>query len=193
MHLERATMKSVGRMAASLIVTVAVAACAPVQYYPPAVYAPTVLPPTPYLVASEFDPAQARQLLQPGKNSIRGSALVRQGGGGVVTCAGGIVTLVPATLYADERMAGVAKIYREEGFSGVRDQKFDPDDAAYAQIVRQTTCDALGFFEFENVADGAFYVQTDVSWKVNYKTQGGFLMQRVSLKGGSKTTVVLSP
>jgi hypothetical protein len=53
-------------------------------------------------LTTPFDKAQAQRMLEPGANSIRGSALMRQVGGGVVTCAGGQVFLMPVTEAAKE-------------------------------------------------------------------------------------------
>ena len=52
---------------------------------------------------NQFDAGLAERLLQPGVNIVEGSALIRQQGGGVVTCAGQGVSLIPRTAYAAER------------------------------------------------------------------------------------------
>ncbi len=101
--------------------------------------------PDPYLIAADFDAKQAQDMLRPGENSIRGSALIRQSGGGVVTCAGGTVSLIPATQYANERTAGqFPAMHDERGFSRKIYLQFDPDERAYAQLMRHTSCDAQG-------------------------------------------------
>jgi len=60
--------------------------------------------PTEVSLQSSFDANAAQELLRKGNNTIRGNALVRQAGGGVVTCAGAEVLLIPATAHATERM-----------------------------------------------------------------------------------------
>jgi hypothetical protein len=51
-----------------------------------------------------FDPRGAAHIHQEGNNTITGEAFLRQNGGGVVTCAGYDVRLVPNTPYASKRM-----------------------------------------------------------------------------------------
>lgn len=148
-------------------------------------------------VSSAFDSAQAQSLLVEGPNNIRGSALIRQRGGGVISCAGREVVLVPATTYASERIGAlygsVARGYNPAGIGGRR-FSFDGEPLEYRQLQRRTMCDAQGFFKFEKVASGTFYVITVITWEVgNSPHEGGALMQRVSLTGGESQEVVLAP
>lgn len=138
-----------------------------------------------------FDANQAAAMLLPGPNTISGSALMRQQGGGVVTCAGRQVHLIPATDYAGMRMYA---IYGTEKFIGPGAGKtFEPDQPAYYLHMKATLCNAQGFFKFDKVADGTFYVQTTVSWVAGRVPQGGNLMERVSVKGGETVEVTLAP
>lgn len=59
------------------------------------------------LLKSQFDAKETATHLVDGENTIKGSGLIRQNGGGVVTCAGQQVWLVPATDYAKERILHV--------------------------------------------------------------------------------------
>jgi hypothetical protein len=144
---------------------------------------------------STFDVDQARAMLKPGSNTIRGSALIRQRGGGVVSCAGREVYLVPATEYAKERMS---HIYgnTERGFNpafGGRDIGL-AENKAYSDAARRTLCDAQGYFRFTNVGNGEYFVATTIVWQVNpYFNEGGALMERVLLRGNETREVVLSP
>ena len=95
-----------------------------------------------------FDTEKANLLLADGQNSIRGSALMRQIGGGVVTCAGREVRLVPATSYADEWMQA---LYGggEHGYNPAFGGKAftltdDYDVQQYLQLTKKTICDAQG-------------------------------------------------
>jgi hypothetical protein len=140
-----------------------------------------------------FDSAEAERRMQPGKNSIRGSALLRQRGGGVVNCAGYSVTLTPATAYAAERMAMMYSS-RTEGYFPYMTWSFTwaNTDPNYLRLQRKTACDAQGSFRFENLADGDYYLETSVFWRVAGESQGGHLMKRVTLRGGAAHDVVLS-
>lgn len=130
-------------------------------------------------------------MLQPGPNSITGSALIRQRGGGVVTCAGNVVHLVPATAYAQRRMAtiyGSQKIARHA-------VNFADTPPGYVEATRTTTCNAQGFFRFDGLRDGEYFVQTFVVWTVGRydSRQGGSLYERVAISGGRTADVTLSP
>lgn len=145
--------------------------------------------PTHYLDA-RFDEELARAALKPGTNAVRGSAFLRQQGGGVVTCAGSPVYLTPSTEYARERFS---LLYGNGNFSPTtRRINFVPDTPGYSQLVHQTKCDAQGNFGIENVADGDYFLSTAVVWQVGQSPQGGYLMERVSVSGGISKTLILS-
>lgn len=148
---------------------------------------------TTHRLTEGFDEEYAKELTAPGPNIIKGSALMRQQGGGVVTCAGLEVGLIPKTAYAAER---VRIIYGNDrrGFAKLTsNRKFTPDEPGYWKHTRKTLCNAQGFFEFADVADGEFFVTSAIIWTVNYASQGGALMQSVSVKDGQVAEVVLSP
>lgn len=143
---------------------------------------------------NQFDQAAAERLLAKGSNTVRGSALVRQQGGGVVTCAGLEVSLIPVTDYANER---IQTIYGSQngGFADVIRSRvvFVPDSASYLLLRHKTRCDAQGFFKFDNVADGAFYVNTVITWNVGNVPNGGALLRMVRLSGGEIQDIVMAP
>jgi hypothetical protein len=144
-------------------------------------------------ISSEFDREQARRLMATGPNTVKGSALIRQNGGGVVTCAGGEVNLVPGTAYAEERVAAVYSS-NQRGYTPTFMAPKLPDEASeYSLLMGRTRCDAQGNFKFENVADGLFYVVTMVTWNVGNSSQGGYLMERVRVDNGQTVEVVLAP
>lgn len=144
-----------------------------------------------------FDEAAARKLLEPGTNAIQGSGLIRQGGGGIVTCAGRPVVLIPNTAYAQGWMQEVFKS-KDGGYkSTANDGVVFQDSAAFDAAQKTTQCDALGAFSFDEVADGEFYVLTTVKWNVATGfgpiPQGGALAKLVKPSGGKTTKVVLAP
>lgn len=138
-----------------------------------------------------FDAAQATRQMAAGTALVKGSGFLRQSGGGVVTCAGSKVVLIPATEYASER---VRYIYgsRESGMAKDWRHTFNPDYAVYTALTKSTTCDAQGNFQFERVADGDFYATTVVHWFVSGRSQGGMLMRRFTVKDGSADPVVVT-
>jgi len=143
---------------------------------------------------TSFDPAHANSMLVAGPNSVRGSALIRQRAGGVVTCAGREVWLIPSTAYAEERFNAIyGNVDRgyTPAFGGKRVAGEEPQ---YRELMRKTICDAQGYFKFENVADGSFYLVSAITWQVSaYVPEGGAVMQKVTLKGGENKEIVLSP
>lgn len=148
-------------------------------------------------LTTTFNEEEAIALLKEGKNTIKGSALMRQNNGGTVTCAGNNVHLVPGTAYASERMQA---LYRNtsRGYLPVRTKQtqspFANNDPNYTKHVRKTVCDAQGYFKFDKLADGDFFVTTTISWRANpYFMEGGALMQKVSVKGAEVKEVTLAP
>lgn len=148
----------------------------------------------PVTVVARFDEVQATRLMQPGGNTIVGSALLRQRGGGVVTCAGREVHLIPLTEYAKE-WAG----YEFEWATvqtGVRPADWRANSylhqAGFIEQRRSANCDAQGAFRFENVADGQFYLTTDVSWIAGNAMQGGQLVRLIELSGSKRHDITLS-
>lgn len=145
----------------------------------------------PYKISVPFDEAQAKRQIADGVNIVKGSGFMRQRGGGVVTCAGADVYLVPATEYAKAR---VTRLYGSI-LGGVNYRErvyFEPNPASYLELTKSTKCDAQGNFSFERVADGDFYVQTSVQWEVANSYQGGTILKSISVKNGQIETVILT-
>lgn len=145
------------------------------------------------LVQASFDADQAAALVKPGVNIVSGSALIRQNGGGVVTCAGLPILLVPKTAYASERIKAIYGNTQRGHNPAYRAIQFEPDVQSYGRLQRETLCDAQGNFSFNDVADGSFYVIANITWNVGGSIQGGGLMQAVTVSGGASQEVVLSP
>jgi hypothetical protein len=149
-----------------------------------------------FTTLATFDAKETKERLSEGKNTIHGSAFIRQGGGGIVTCAGGPVELVPATDYASARIYALYGS-TQKGYNSVKGGKrvdFKNEPPLYDTLTRTTTCDAQGFFKFDKVADGDFYIASIVVWEVGrFNYQGGALMQRVTVKGGESKEITLTP
>jgi hypothetical protein len=144
---------------------------------------------------STFDQELAsKQIAETGKNTIKGSALMRQAGGTIVTCAGNPVGMIPVTDYSSERMQAIYGNTTKGSRHFDTKIKFVPDLPAYTTNSRKTVCDSQGFFKFENVLDGDFYVATGIQWYAGRNNlQGGRLMQKVSVKGKETKEIVLAP
>lgn len=149
---------------------------------------------TPVTLQNSFNASEVAWAAGQGSNTVEGSALLRQQGGGVVTCAGETVRLIPYSTYAAERMAYTYSS-PAGGYANAVTNAFRaplPSNAAYEAEMRLATCDAQGRFAFRNLPDGDYYAVTTVSWTVGYNTQGGSLAQRVSVAGGETKDIVLT-
>ncbi len=143
-------------------------------------------------LTTPFDSNYAQKMLADGTNTVKGSALIRQNGGGIVTCAGNDVFLIPNTEYANQRMLGIYKS-NTKGYSYLG-ANFTPNYPEYLVLQKKTICDAQGFFKFNKVSDGTFYAVTSIRWRVSdYQYEGGVLMLQVTVKDGETAEVVLTP
>lgn len=128
-----------------------------------------------------FQSAEHRSFIRKGANTIKGQAFLRQQGGGVVTCAGNEVIVIPQTVFfhqAIERANSTLAIER----------RMSPDAQGF---IRRTRCDAQGHFSIANLPDGSWYVVTDVRWFVGYDQQGGKLIHAIDNLRGATTIQVL--
>jgi hypothetical protein len=150
-----------------------------------------VAPRTQIAVSEPFDEIATRELIRDGAGAVKGSALFRQQGGGVVTCAGFPVSLFPVTPYSRARMVA---LYGDPdgGYNPGRNPIFVPDPPAYAALARSTQCDAQGFFKFDRLPAGDFYVAVPILWQIGGARQGGFLSTRIVLKEGEAREIVLA-
>jgi hypothetical protein len=142
-------------------------------------------------ITSSFDPRPAQVQLKPGSNTINGSAFMRKASGSIVTAAGEIVYLIPATAYAEERFA---KLFpRGKLNPASAPQATDAADADYARLMRQTKADKQGQFQFDNVGAGVWFVSTRVTWSDPRERlpAGGAIYERVEIKGQGQTVDVI--
>lgn len=144
---------------------------------------------------NSYDADATRTLLENGDATIKGSALLRQAGGGVVTCAGNEVNLIPVTPYSTERISylygNTTRAFLDpynQNISG-----FANDNQEYlASGMKKAMCDAQGYFKFNNIKPGAYYITTRIIWQAGYMPEGGGLMQKVDVAKGETKEIVLS-
>lgn len=145
-----------------------------------------------YELHNSFDISKAQIVLEKGDNTIKGEAFMRQRGGGIVTCAGSDVELIPYTEYAGER---IRIIYNglATGFSPWGNKiTFIPDIQDYYHYSKTQTCSANGSFTFNNIKDGNYFITSCVQWWAGDHPQGGCLMKNITVKGGETMEVILS-
>lgn len=143
------------------------------------------LPPkTPVRHVSEFNSAEHAAYLAAGTATVQGQAFLRQRGGGIVSCAGRTVTLMPTTPYFQE----VADL----GRGGHYPDYVYKIPKADRGVVRETVCDAQGNFVFDGLAPLNWQVMVYVGWEVNGSQQGGMLFTQTAASAGKTTRLVLT-
>lgn len=160
---------------AALMFLTLLAACAPIE------------------VETPFDAREVAFVQRPGTAVVEGQAFLRQRGGGVVTCAGAGVVLVPAGGYATEYFTK-AFGRRAGGLAGPltgAPSSVPPDFVTYAL---KGQCDAGGNFAFSRVPAGEYYLISQVTWTVgnNIIPEGGVIGRRISVAQGSRQRVLLA-
>jgi hypothetical protein len=123
-----------------------------------------------------------------GTGRISGQGFLRQVGGGVVTCAGSEVFLMPKMRFTDQLIVAVR--------SGKTVVPIKSIALKYPLALRKTACDAQGNFSFDDLAVGDWFVGTDVTWGVpsryTVQRQGGGLGTYIKVKAGRETKVLLT-
>ena len=159
-----------------------------------------------------FDPKEVAYINEQGTAKIEGQAQTsyefRERGKQILTCAGEVVTLLPAGLYPTLSMKHIDESRERILSLSVLDLVFDTSfvsdtaDARYRSLVRETTCDASGNFTFDNVADGEYYLNTTIChpdaplWRTPlwHATQGGlYITKRITVTEGQSQKINLFP
>jgi len=151
----------------------------------------SALAPAKYQTLSTYDLDEVSWFNQQGYGAIIGNAFIRKQDGGIVSCAGQSVQLIPRSSYADERMGYLYKS-TEYGFNGVESYRdIDQSDPKYAENFSQTVCDVDGRFKFESLPSGSYYIVSTVFW--GDPIQGGaHLMKRVSIGNDETKEITIS-
>tara|TARA_Y100000768_G_scaffold360450_1_gene317704 strand:- start:157 stop:687 length:531 start_codon:yes stop_codon:yes gene_type:complete len=155
-----------------------------------------------YVMKNSFSVDELDWFIAGGTTTVEGSAFLRQRGGGIVTCAGNEVNLVPVTKYSTERMTflyentefgilqtGLPAILRGKLFKG------GETAGAYLKYLLKTTCDVDGKFQFQNVPQGSYYLITKVEWNTGrnmFENEGGMIMKRVLVNNKELEKFIIS-
>jgi hypothetical protein len=141
-----------------------------------------------------FNSDEVSFIRKSGSAEISGQAFLRQNGGGVVTCAGQVVQLIPAGKFARERFAGIYGNEMGGKISVLQSASQEGLDPQYLTLTKNESCDAEGDFVFSNVAAGSYYVVTTVTWTVGNQIipEGGALAKLVDVREGQKVRALLN-
>lgn len=131
-----------------------------------------------------FDPTEAAFIKQEGKATIEGQAFLRdqQGKMNVRYAAGEVVRLIPATAYAQAR---IAQFYGKRKFIAALLMPTPTQEAEYAAFTRTTKAGSTGRFTFDKVAPGRYFVTTQLTWvpKGGLLSDGGAMYDEVTITG----------
>lgn len=143
-------------------------------------------------MSNHFNAAEVAWAKAKGTNEVTGQGFLRQQGGNVVTCAGEEVDLVPVAPYSSERLGSLygntIKGYVEPYLA----PKLPAAETGYVESWLKSQCDAQGKFKFSALANGDYFLVTQVIWYAGNSQQGGYLMQQVSLHGNEQKDVLLT-
>jgi uncharacterized protein YceK len=153
-------------------------------------------------IKTPFSAKDASYINKRGGNTIFGQGLLRTKGGDVRTSAGSKAFLYPVTPYTEEWMTALFK-NTKEGMNSIIGLTYVPvkreiknADPDLHKYVKEQICDAQGGFEFSGIPDGQYFVVTTVEWQVPNRNftghQGGDLMKRVKVSGGTKERVIVT-
>lgn len=137
----------------------------------------------PIQLRSELTEAELLPFGEKGDRFIAGEAFMRQVGGGVVTCAGETVTVLPAVRVVEEAV----KIWK----AGDEIYTENLETANVNGSVRWTECDAQGAFAVFDLPPEKYYVMVPVRWGEGKKRYGGMLSEKVDLTYGSAERLIL--
>lgn len=137
----------------------------------------------PIQLRSDLTRAELAPYGETGDRFIAGEAFRRQVGGGIVTCAGETVTLLPAVQVVEEAV----KIWR----AGDEIYTTNLEYVNVSGSVRWTECDKDGTFAFFDLPPQEYYVMVPVRWNSRKKSYGGVLSEKVDLTHGSAERLIL--
>lgn len=118
-----------------------------------------------------------------GQGSISGQAFLKQKGGGVVTCAGNDVFLVPDSGYFRELL-----VHAKMNSNPLN----DVDKELIRKVRLATQCDAQGNFVFEQIPYAKWILVTGVNWAVGNRKQGGGLIKYLEITNNKPLKIILS-
>lgn len=136
-----------------------------------------------------WNPTELDPYRKSGTGVVAGQAFLKTQGGDVKVAAGEEVSLVPATPFMREALRHFQQnIEPVEYTAAVRSEMNN--------VIKRTTADAQGNFEFHGVAPGSYLLQVSITWKVpsayGIQTTGGLVVKEVEIRDGENSRVMLT-
>lgn len=132
--------------------------------------------------AVAFNADEAAYIHKHGSATIKGEAFVINSSGRAVKAAGQDVWLVPATPYAKQRFTAIYGTKKSVPARAVAQFASDPD---YLANTRRAKMGSNGKFSFEDVAPGAYFIVSQMTWKGEdeMSSHGAAMYETVTITG----------
>lgn len=141
---------------------------------------------------SVFNPKEAEYINAKGENSIKGTAYITALNGDTITCAGNAVGLFPVNAYSRELFTTA---YGNSDYGlAANYPNFVNKSNDFIRMMRTTKCDEKGNFEFDNLAEGEYFIETATKYRLGSSPTiyGGAIMKRVKVESGKSVKTVLN-
>lgn len=141
-------------------------------------------------VADEFDRNAFADYTRKGSGKITGQAFLKTKGGDIKVGAGNTVRLLPATTWVESAtlVAG--------DFGSFLAALTPASRAKVDSIDRECEADASGNFEFTDLPDGEYLLETNITWEIpgvyGSTTTGGRVTRYVAVRDGKPVRVMLT-
>jgi len=138
-----------------------------------------------------FNPKEAEYINVKGENSIKGTAYIIALNGDIITCAGSAVALFPVNDYSNELFTTA---YGNSNYGlATNYPTFSNKSNDFIRLIKNARCDEKGIFEFSNLADGEYYIESSTRYRIGLssKIYGGAVMKRVKVSDGKLLLVKL--
>jgi hypothetical protein len=151
-------------------------------------------PAEPLKVDSPFNQDELKFVLERGKASISGRAVLELADGSLKDCAGFNVEMLPVTAYSSERIIKTyGNVQRGQILLEQNPPKFVPDVQEYHELLLKSSCNAEGVFHFENVPAGDYFVMAFLIWEEKagdaVRKTGGAVMQRLRVGANDRVAI----
>jgi hypothetical protein len=120
---------------------------------------------------TQFVGADHRDYAKNGSNAIKGQAALHNDNGGIITCSGNEVLLLPATPFFREVIGQIKK--------GRKINYADYIPSSFSQVIKKSSCDRQGNFSFSGLPVCTWFIVTRTAWEIAGLQQGGTLVHEV--------------
>lgn len=141
-------------------------------------------------ISAPYENAETVALMRPGLGEIIGRAIFVWKDINSITCAGHIVTLLPATPYAKQwfqlHLGGNGMVAKYSDLS-----TFRPTANGFLKAVRESRCDDSGEFRFTGLLPGNYIIHASANWRGSRETQDKTFYAMVNVQTSGTTKVIL--